>query len=201
MDPDRPVLARHGPEPGRLLPGARGVQSVLRRGARKSCRQTMDQFAELVGRQYHLFDYVGAPDAERVIVMMGSGVGAAEEAVDGAESAGARRSAWSRSACTGRLMRAALLEALAADRAADRGAGSHQGTGRARRAALPGRGHGAGRERRLGGRQRAGSADGDRRALRAVVQGVHAGDGSTRVRRIAAERSRSGISRSASSTT
>ncbi len=33
----------------------------------------MDKFASLVGRQYHLFDYVGAPDAERVIVVMGSG--------------------------------------------------------------------------------------------------------------------------------
>jgi pyruvate-ferredoxin/flavodoxin oxidoreductase len=34
------------------------------------------------GRAYHLFDYYGAPDAERVIVMMGSGAEAAEEAVD-----------------------------------------------------------------------------------------------------------------------
>src|SRR5436309_1029781 len=36
-------------------------------------QKTMDRFAALVGRQYHLFDYVGAPDAERVIVVMGSG--------------------------------------------------------------------------------------------------------------------------------
>lgn len=33
----------------------------------------MDRFAELTGRQYHLFDYEGAPDAERVIIQMGSG--------------------------------------------------------------------------------------------------------------------------------
>ena len=33
----------------------------------------MDRFAALTGRQYHLFDYDGAPDAERVVVMMGSG--------------------------------------------------------------------------------------------------------------------------------
>jgi pyruvate-ferredoxin/flavodoxin oxidoreductase len=32
-----------------------------------------------VGRQYHLFDYVGAPDAERVMIMMGSGVGASSK--------------------------------------------------------------------------------------------------------------------------
>ena len=42
----------------------------------------MQRFAQLTGRHYHLFDYTGAPDAERVIVMMGSGVGAAEEATD-----------------------------------------------------------------------------------------------------------------------
>ena len=33
----------------------------------------MDRFAEQTGRQYRLFDYCGAPDAERVIVLMGSG--------------------------------------------------------------------------------------------------------------------------------
>ena len=37
-------------------------------------QEQMDRFAELTGRQYHLFDYHGAADAERVIVMMGSGV-------------------------------------------------------------------------------------------------------------------------------
>ncbi|RME37155.1 MAG: pyruvate:ferredoxin (flavodoxin) oxidoreductase, partial [Deltaproteobacteria bacterium] len=41
----------------------------------------MDKFAKLTGRQYHLVDYVGAPDAERVVVMMGSGCEAMEELV------------------------------------------------------------------------------------------------------------------------
>lgn len=36
-------------------------------------QKSMDRFATLIGRQYSLFDYVGAPDAERVIVVMGSG--------------------------------------------------------------------------------------------------------------------------------
>jgi len=45
-------------------------------------QKAMDKFAGIVGRQYHLFDYVGAPDAERVIVMMGSGAEAAHEAVE-----------------------------------------------------------------------------------------------------------------------
>ncbi len=42
----------------------------------------MDKFAKLIGRQYHLFDYAGAPDADRVIVIMGSGIGVVEETVD-----------------------------------------------------------------------------------------------------------------------
>ena len=45
-------------------------------------QNVMDRFAQIVGRAYHLFDYVGAPDAERVIVMMGSGAEAAQEAVE-----------------------------------------------------------------------------------------------------------------------
>src|SRR5262245_16041693 len=42
----------------------------------------MDRFATLTGRRYGLFDYYGDPKAERVIVLMGSGAGAAAEAVD-----------------------------------------------------------------------------------------------------------------------
>lgn len=42
----------------------------------------MDKFAELTGRQYKLFDYIGAPDAERVIILMGSGAETAEETVN-----------------------------------------------------------------------------------------------------------------------
>jgi len=42
----------------------------------------MDGFASKTGRSYHLFDYFGAPDAERVIIAMGSAVGAAEETVE-----------------------------------------------------------------------------------------------------------------------
>ena len=41
----------------------------------------MDKFASITGRQYHLFDYEGAADAERVVIMMGSGCGATEETV------------------------------------------------------------------------------------------------------------------------
>ena len=48
----------------------------------------MDKFAGIVGRQYKLFDYVGAPDAERVIVLMGSSADIAHEAVNALTAAG-----------------------------------------------------------------------------------------------------------------
>ncbi|HXF60108.1 MAG TPA: pyruvate:ferredoxin (flavodoxin) oxidoreductase, partial [Caldilineaceae bacterium] len=44
-------------------------------------QEQMDKFAALTGRQYRLFEYVGAPDAERVVVLMGSGCEAAQETV------------------------------------------------------------------------------------------------------------------------
>ncbi len=44
-------------------------------------QEAMDKFAGLTGRSYHLFDYVGAPDAERIIVLMGSGAEAVDETV------------------------------------------------------------------------------------------------------------------------
>jgi len=45
-------------------------------------QKVMDKFARIVGRSYHLFQYVGTPDAERVIVLMGSGAEAAQETVE-----------------------------------------------------------------------------------------------------------------------
>jgi len=42
----------------------------------------MDQFAKLTGRQYHLYEYVGAPDAEKVIISMGSSCDTIHETVD-----------------------------------------------------------------------------------------------------------------------
>jgi len=42
----------------------------------------MDKLAKLTGRQYHLFDYYGAEDAERVIIIMGSGAEACQDTVE-----------------------------------------------------------------------------------------------------------------------
>ncbi len=51
-------------------------------------QEVMDKFAKLVGRQYHLFDYVGAADAEKVIVIMGSGAETTHETVEYLNSKG-----------------------------------------------------------------------------------------------------------------
>lgn len=45
-------------------------------------QEMMDRFAKITGRQYHLFDYVGHPEAEKVIVLMGSGAEVAHETVE-----------------------------------------------------------------------------------------------------------------------
>ena len=53
-------------------------------------QETMNLFATLTGRQYRLFDYVGAPDAERVIVIMGSGAETVTETVEWLNAHGAK---------------------------------------------------------------------------------------------------------------
>ena len=51
-------------------------------------QNAMDKFAELTGRHYHLFDYYGDPEAEHIIMLMGSGAEAAQEAVEYMNSQG-----------------------------------------------------------------------------------------------------------------
>ncbi len=53
-------------------------------------QSVMDEFAKKFGRTYHLFDYVGAPDADRVIVIMGSGAEAVEETINYLNAKGAK---------------------------------------------------------------------------------------------------------------
>ena len=45
-------------------------------------QQMMDKVNKLTGRNYHLFDYVGAPDAENIVILMGSGADAVEETIN-----------------------------------------------------------------------------------------------------------------------
>ncbi len=81
MDPDRPVLRGSAQNPDVFFQ-AREAANSFYDALPGIVQESMDEFASMVGRQYRLFDYVGAPDAERVVVIMGSGAGAAEEAVE-----------------------------------------------------------------------------------------------------------------------
>ncbi len=80
LSPDHPVLRGTAQNPDAFFQ-AREAINPFYRACPTIVQNVMDQFAARTGRQYRLFDYVGAPDAERVIILMGSGAGAAEETV------------------------------------------------------------------------------------------------------------------------
>ncbi len=81
LTPDKPVMRGTAQNPDVYFQGRETVNPFY-----NACpgivQKYMDKFAKLTGRQYNLFDYVGAPDAEKVIIMMGSGSEAAEETVN-----------------------------------------------------------------------------------------------------------------------
>src|SRR5579863_7331863 len=81
LSPDRPIIRGTAQNPDVFFQ-AREACSPFHAAVPRIVQAVMDRFALQTGRAYHLFDYYGAPDAERVIIMMGSGAEAAEEAVD-----------------------------------------------------------------------------------------------------------------------
>ncbi len=87
MSPDHPVLRGTSQNPDVFF-AAREAANRYYFEAPEIVQRYMDKLARVVGRQYHLFDYVGAPDADRVVVMMGSGAEAMHETVDKLNSMG-----------------------------------------------------------------------------------------------------------------
>ena len=81
MTPDRPVLRGTAQNPDVFFQARETVNSLYL-ACPAVVQNAMDKFARLTGRQYRLFDYLGAPDAERVIVLMGSGAEVAQETVE-----------------------------------------------------------------------------------------------------------------------
>ncbi|MBT3602618.1 MAG: pyruvate:ferredoxin (flavodoxin) oxidoreductase, partial [Candidatus Latescibacteria bacterium] len=81
LSPDQPVIRGTAQNPDVYFQGREASNSYYL-NLPEIVQSAMDKFAGLVGRQYHLFDYVGAPDAERVIVLMGSGAETVHETVD-----------------------------------------------------------------------------------------------------------------------
>ena len=81
LSPDRPIIRGTAQNPDVFFQ-AREACTPFHAAVPGIVQSVMNRFAKETGRAYHLFDYYGAPDAERVIIIMGSGAEAAEEAVD-----------------------------------------------------------------------------------------------------------------------
>jgi len=89
LSPDRPIIRGTAQNPDVFFQ-AREACNPFHAAVPGIVQAVMDRFAKQTGRAYRLFDYYGAPDAERVIVLMGSGAEAAEEAVDALNKQGAK---------------------------------------------------------------------------------------------------------------
>jgi pyruvate-ferredoxin/flavodoxin oxidoreductase len=87
LSPDHPVLRGTAQNPDVYFQ-AREAVTPYYTACPEKVQEVMDSFSRIVGRAYRLFDYVGAPDAEEVIVMMGSGAEAAHETVEHLVAAG-----------------------------------------------------------------------------------------------------------------
>ena len=174
LSPEHPVLRGTAQNPDVYFQGRETVNRFY-----DACpavlQKAMDKFATLTGRQYRLYEYHGAPDADRIIVLMGSGCEAAEETVDYLNQRGEK---------TG-LLKVRLYRPFDIRRfrrgfaglgEGHRGARPDQGTGRRGRAALSGLPDrpARGPERRLGRFQY--DAQSCRRPVRAFLQGIHPGD-------------------------
>jgi pyruvate-ferredoxin/flavodoxin oxidoreductase len=89
LNPERPMLKVGQQNPDVYFQGRETVNKYY-----AECpgivQQYMDKVAKAIGRQYRLFDYFGAPDADKVIVMMGSGAETAEETINNLNARGAK---------------------------------------------------------------------------------------------------------------
>ncbi len=87
LDPNRPVLRGSAQNPDVFFQ-AREAANLFHMAVPAAVQTAMDQLAATTGRSYHLFDYDGAADAEEILVIMGSGVGAVHDWLPSALAAG-----------------------------------------------------------------------------------------------------------------
>jgi pyruvate-ferredoxin/flavodoxin oxidoreductase len=87
LSPEHPVLRGTAQNPDVFFQ-SREASNPFYRACPAIVQSVMDRFAARCGRSYRLFDYVGSPDADRVIVMMGSGTGPVEETIEYLQSRG-----------------------------------------------------------------------------------------------------------------
>ena len=81
LNPEKPTIKGTSQNPDMFF-AARETVNKYYLAVPEIVQKAMNKFKKLTGREYHLFDYVGAADAERVVVIMGSGAEAAEETVN-----------------------------------------------------------------------------------------------------------------------
>lgn len=81
LTPDRPVMRGTAQNPDVFFQARESVNPFYETCA-GVVQRIMDRFGELTGRRYQLFEYIGAPDAERVVILMGSGAETAHETVE-----------------------------------------------------------------------------------------------------------------------
>ena len=81
LSPDHPFIRGTAQNPDVFF-AARETVNPYYLKAPQIVQNVMDRFADIVGRRYNLFDYVGAPDAERVVIMMGSGADTMHEVIE-----------------------------------------------------------------------------------------------------------------------
>jgi len=81
LSPDHPTLKGSSQNPDVYFQGRETVNKFYL-AAPGIVQQEMDKFFKVTGRQYRLFDYFGAPDAERVAIMMCSGAECMHETVE-----------------------------------------------------------------------------------------------------------------------
>ena len=81
MNPDRPTLRGTAQNPDVFFQAREACNPFYDRCA-DITQKALDKFAGLTGRQYRLFEYVGAPSPERLVILMGSGAEAAQETVE-----------------------------------------------------------------------------------------------------------------------
>ena len=81
LTPDRPMISGTAQNPDVYFQGRETVNKYYL-AAPGIVQEAMDKFAKIAGREYHLFDYVGAADAEKVMVIMGTGADVAHDTVE-----------------------------------------------------------------------------------------------------------------------
>ena len=89
LRPENPVIRGTAQNPDVFFQG-REAANVYYDKVEGIVQEEMDKFAKISGRQYHVVDYVGAEDAENVVVVMGSGAETVEEAIEYLNAHGAK---------------------------------------------------------------------------------------------------------------